>query len=127
MMRRAIRSVARVASLSETLTLTSTKSKFIPLRSLSSSSSVPSAVGPKAAELIKTEEKYAAHNYHPLPVVVSQSRGCKMVDADGKEYYDFLSAYSAVNQGHSHPAIANALINQLLDSALTSRAFYNDK
>ena len=72
------------------------------------------------------ENKYGAHNYHPLPVVLSRGEGVFVWDAEGKRYYDFLSAYSAVNQGHSHPKIVKALIDQASTLALTSRAFYND-
>lgn len=75
---------------------------------------------------IELENKYGAHNYHPLPVVLTKGEGVYVWDVDGKKYYDFLSAYSAVNQGHSHPKIVNALINQAQTLALTSRAFYND-
>src|SRR5690554_857205 len=77
-------------------------------------------------EAMDLENKYGAHNYHPLPVVLSKGEGVYMWDAEGKKYYDFLSAYSAVNQGHSHPKIINALIDQAKTLALTSRAFYND-
>lgn len=76
---------------------------------------------------IELEEKYGAHNYHPLPVVLSKGKGVFVWDVGGKKYYDFLSAYSAVNQGHCHPRIINALIAQARELTLTSRAFYNDK
>src|SRR4051812_30894995 len=72
------------------------------------------------------EEKYGAHNYHPLPVVLSKASGVHMWDVDGKQYYDFLSGYSAVNQGHCHPKIVAALIEQAQKLTLTSRAFHND-
>jgi ornithine--oxo-acid transaminase len=78
-------------------------------------------------EAILLEEKYGAHNYHPLPVVLSKGEGVFVWDLDGKRYYDSLSAYSAVNQGHCHPRIINALIEQAKELTLTSRAFYNDK
>ena len=78
-------------------------------------------------EAIALEDKYGAHNYHPLPVVLTKGKGVYIWDVDGKRYYDFLSAYSAVNQGHSHPKIVNALKEQAERLALTSRAFYNDK
>jgi ornithine--oxo-acid transaminase len=78
-------------------------------------------------EAIALEEKFGAHNYHPLPVVLSKGEGVFLWDVDGKRYYDFLSAYSAVNQGHCHPRIVNALIEQAKELTLTSRAFYNDK
>src|SRR5690606_29323478 len=77
-------------------------------------------------QAIDLENKYGAHNYHPLPVVLSRGEGVHVWDVDGKQYYDFLSAYSAVNQGHCHPKIVNALIDQSKTLALTSRAFYND-
>ena len=79
-----------------------------------------------AMELIQLEDKYGAHNYHPLPVVLSRGEGVHVWDVDGKKYYDFLSAYSAVNQGHCHPTIINAMIEQAKTLTLTSRAFYND-
>jgi ornithine--oxo-acid transaminase len=78
-------------------------------------------------EAIELEEKYGAHNYHPLPVVLARGEGVFLWDVEGKRYYDFLSAYSAVNQGHCHPRIINALIEQAKELTLTSRAFYNDK
>lgn len=77
-------------------------------------------------DLIKLEEKYGAHNYHPLPVVLAKGKGPFMWDVEGKQYYDFLSAYSAVNQGHCHPKIVQALYEQAQTLTLTSRAFYND-
>lgn len=76
---------------------------------------------------IELENQYGAHNYHPLPVVLERGEGVFVWDVEGKKYYDFLSAYSAVNQGHSHPRIVNALIEQAQTLALTSRAFYNSK
>lgn len=75
---------------------------------------------------IALEDQYGAHNYHPLPVVLSKGEGVYVWDVDGKKHYDFLSAYSAVNQGHCHPKITQALIDQAQTLALTSRAFYND-
>ncbi|MBF8964378.1 ornithine--oxo-acid transaminase [Pontibacter sp. FD36] len=78
-------------------------------------------------QAIETEEKYGAHNYHPLPVVLNKGEGVYLWDVEGKRYFDFLSAYSAVNQGHCHPRIINALIEQAQQLTLTSRAFYNDK
>ncbi|WP_335964638.1 ornithine--oxo-acid transaminase [Galbibacter sp. PAP.153] len=77
-------------------------------------------------DAIALENKYGAHNYHPLPVVLSKGEGVFMWDAEGKKYYDFLSAYSAVNQGHCHPRIINAMMEQAKTLTLTSRAFYND-
>lgn len=80
-----------------------------------------------SADYIALEHKYGAHNYHPLPVVLSTGKGAQVWDVDGKCYFDFLSAYSAVNQGHVHPRIISALSNQLQRLTLTSRAFYNDQ
>ena len=77
-------------------------------------------------QAIDLENKYGAHNYHPLPVVLSRGEGVYVWDVEGKKYYDFLSAYSAVNQGHCHPKIVGALIKQAQTLTLTSRAFYND-
>ncbi|OCK52380.1 ornithine--oxo-acid transaminase [Chryseobacterium sp. CBo1] len=74
---------------------------------------------------IDLEDQHGAHNYHPLPVVLDKGEGVFVWDVEGKKYYDFLSAYSAVNQGHSHPKIVDALVNQAKKLALTSRAFYN--
>jgi len=76
---------------------------------------------------IDLEDKHGAHNYHPLPVVLDRGEGVFVWDVEGKRYYDFLSAYSAVNQGHSHPKIVEALVEQAKKLALTSRAFYNSK
>ncbi|MCD9016838.1 ornithine--oxo-acid transaminase [Fulvivirgaceae bacterium QH1ED-6-2] len=78
-------------------------------------------------EAISLEDQYGAHNYHPLPVVLCRGEGVFVWDVEGKRYYDFLSAYSAVNQGHCHPRIIDALIRQAKELTLTSRAFYNDK
>ena len=77
--------------------------------------------------IIDQENKFGAHNYHPLPVVLSRGEGVLVWDVDGKQYYDFLSAYSAVNQGHCHPKIVGAMIAQAQTLTLTSRAFFNDK
>ena len=79
-----------------------------------------------AADYIALEEKYGAHNYHPLPVVLERGEGVFVWDVEGKKYFDFLSAYSAVNQGHCHPKIVKALCDQAHKLCLTSRAFYND-
>jgi len=76
---------------------------------------------------IDLEDKHGAHNYHPLPVVLEKGDGVYVWDVEGKQYYDFLSAYSAVNQGHCHPAIVNAMNEQAQTLTLTSRAFHNDK
>ncbi|MDP4257345.1 MAG: ornithine--oxo-acid transaminase [Bacteroidota bacterium] len=80
----------------------------------------------RSRQFLELEEKYGAHNYHPLPVVLSKGSGVFLWDVDGKRYYDFLSGYSAVNQGHCHPRIVAALVGQAKVLTLTSRAFYND-
>jgi ornithine--oxo-acid transaminase len=80
-----------------------------------------------SSELMALEDKYNAHNYHPLPVVLSRGEGVFVWDVEGKRYFDFLSAYSAVNQGHCHPRIVKALVDQASRLTLTSRAFYNDR
>ncbi|MDG1918526.1 MAG: ornithine--oxo-acid transaminase, partial [Schleiferiaceae bacterium] len=80
-----------------------------------------------SASLMALEEKYGAHNYHPLPVVLDKGEGVYVWDVEGKRYYDFLSAYSAVNQGHCHPKIVGAMVAQAQTLTLTSRAFYNSK
>jgi len=80
-----------------------------------------------SGELMHIEDKYGAHNYHPLPVVLSKGEGVHVWDVEGKKYFDFLSAYSAVNQGHCHPRIVKALKDQAEVLTLTSRAFYNDQ
>jgi ornithine--oxo-acid transaminase len=79
-----------------------------------------------STKAIELEEKYGAHNYHPLPVVLSRGEGVYLWDTEGKKYFDFLSSYSAVNQGHCHPKIIKALIDQATKLTLTSRAFYNN-
>mmetsp|Transcript_24591 Transcript_24591/g.34330 ORF Transcript_24591/g.34330 Transcript_24591/m.34330 type:complete len:437 (+) Transcript_24591:129-1439(+) len=79
-----------------------------------------------AARCMDLENHHGAHNYHPLPVVLSRGEGTKVYDVDGREYFDFLSAYSAVNQGHCHPKIIGALTEQASKLTLTSRAFFND-
>jgi ornithine--oxo-acid transaminase len=78
-------------------------------------------------QAIELEEKYGAHNYHPLPVVLSRGEGVYLWDVEGRQYYDFLSAYSAVNQGHCHPKIVGALVAQAQQLTLTSRAFHSDR
>jgi ornithine--oxo-acid transaminase len=78
-------------------------------------------------EAINLEDRYGAHNYHPLPVVLARGEGVHVWDVEGKKYYDFLSAYSSVNQGHCHPKIVNAMTEQAQTLTLTSRAFHNDK
>jgi len=77
-------------------------------------------------DAIALEDKHGAHNYHPLPVVLNKGEGVFVWDVEEKKYYDFLSAYSAVNQGHCHPKIVGAMVNQAQTLTLTSRAFYND-
>jgi ornithine--oxo-acid transaminase len=80
----------------------------------------------QSKDFIELEEKYGAHNYHPLPVVLAKGEGVYLWDVEGKQYFDFLSAYSAVNQGHCHPKIIDAMVEQAKTLTLTSRAFYND-
>ena len=80
-----------------------------------------------SAQAMQLEDKYGAHNYHPLPVVLTRGEGVYVWDVDGKRYYDFLSAYSALNQGHFHPKLIKAMVDQAQTLALTSRAFYNDQ
>ncbi len=79
-----------------------------------------------SSDLMELEDRYNAHNYHPLPVVLARGQGVYVWDVEGKRYYDFLSAYSAVNQGHCHPRIIAALVTQAQKLTLTSRAFYNN-
>jgi ornithine--oxo-acid transaminase len=81
----------------------------------------------RATELMELENKYGAHNYHPLPVVLEKGEGVFVWDVEGKKYFDFLSAYSAVNQGHCHPKIIDTLVQQASKLTLTSRAFYNSQ
>ena len=84
-------------------------------------------IGKMSSEMImEMEHEYGAHNYHPLPVVFSSAEGVYVWDPEGRKYMDFLSAYSAVNQGHAHPKIIQALTDQAGKLALSSRAFYND-
>jgi ornithine--oxo-acid transaminase len=96
--------------------------RFVPLNSETMIETITSS-----QDAILLEEKYGAHNYHPLPVVLARGEGVFLWDVEGKRYYDFLSAYSAVNQGHCHPRIIHALTEQAKELTLTSRAFYNDK
>ena len=86
-----------------------------------------SATQPASPYFIELEEQYGAHNYHPLPVVLSKGKGVFVWDVEGRKYFDFLSGYSAVNQGHCHPKIVEAFVEQAHTLTLTSRAFYNDK
>jgi ornithine--oxo-acid transaminase len=81
----------------------------------------------RSLPFIEQEDRFGAHNYHPLDVVCTQGRGIFLTDVEGREYMDFLAAYSAVNQGHNHPRIAEAMIAQIQQLALTSRAFRNDR
>jgi ornithine--oxo-acid transaminase len=85
-----------------------------------------STINSNAAKYLALEEQYGAHNYHPLPVVLERGEGVYLYDVDGKKYFDFLSGYSAVNQGHCHPAIIEALQKQASKLTLTSRAFHNN-
>src|SRR6266545_3825894 len=84
------------------------------------------SVSQRTAHYLQLEDQFGAHNYHPLPVVLEKGEGVFLWDVDGKCYYDFLSGYSAVNQGHCHPRIINRLIEQAKKLTLTSRAFYNN-
>jgi ornithine--oxo-acid transaminase len=85
-----------------------------------------SSCSDKTRYYLELEEKYAAHNYHPLPVVLSRGAGVFVWDVDGRKYYDFLSGYSALNQGHSHPKMLTALTEQAAQLTLTSRAFHSN-
>lgn len=91
--------------------------------------SVSSVMNPSltSQQAIELEDKFGAHNYHPIPVVIDRGEGAIVWDLEGKKYFDFLSAYSAVNQGHSHPRILNAMMEQAQKITLTSRAFYNSQ
>lgn len=88
---------------------------------------VKDAIGLSSKAAMELEDRYGAHNYHPVPVVLNRGEGVHVWDVEGKRYFDFLSAYSAVNQGHCHPRIVQAMIDQAKTLTLTSRAFYNDK
>lgn len=88
---------------------------------------ISSELATASQQFIELEDKHGAHNYHPLPVVLARGEGVYVWDVEGKKYYDFLSAYSAVNQGHCHPAIIGAMMEQAKTLTLTSRAFHNDK
>jgi ornithine--oxo-acid transaminase len=88
---------------------------------------VTTANSPLTSSLLEIEEQFGAHNYHPLPVVLSRGQGVYVWDVDGKKYFDFLSGYSALNQGHCHPKIIDSLIRQAQKLTLTSRAFHNDQ
>lgn len=84
------------------------------------------SLSPNAAKYLALEDQFGAHNYHPIPVVIEKGEGVYLYDVDGKKYYDFLSGYSAVNQGHCHPAIIKTLQEQAIKLTLTSRAFHNN-
>ena len=84
------------------------------------------SMSPLSQKFLEREERFSAHNYHPLPVVLTRGEGVYVWDVDNKRYYDFLSGYSAVNQGHCHPKIIQALIEQAQKLTLTSRAFHSD-
>lgn len=99
-----------------------TAASFRPTSELASSKYHSSTT----ASAIEAEHKYAAHNYHPLPIVFAKASGCSVWDPEGKHYLDFLSAYSAVNQGHCHPELVKALCEQASRLTLSSRAFHND-
>ncbi|KAK2163775.1 hypothetical protein LSH36_74g05011 [Paralvinella palmiformis] len=96
------------------------------LRTATTSTSAKITIGEQSREVFDREDKYGAHNYHPIPVALAKGEGTVVWDVEGKRYYDFLSAYSAVNQGHCHPRIINALKKQADILTLTSRAFYNN-
>jgi ornithine--oxo-acid transaminase len=87
---------------------------------------IPVTERTKTQEAIEREARFGAHNYHPIPVVIERGEGVYVWDVEGKKYYDFLSAYSALNQGHNHPRIVKALVEQVQTLSLTSRAFYNN-
>lgn len=88
---------------------------------------LPEGIPSSSQHLINLEYEYSAHNYHPIPIVFSQAKGSTIWDPEGKKYLDFLSAYSAVNQGHCHPKVLKALVEQAERLTLSSRAFYNDR
>lgn len=111
------RAVRRAVAANATKTVTGTAR---------SKSTAAAAQNDLAAPYIALEDKYGAHNYHPLPVVLNRGEGTKVFDVNGNEYFDFLSAYSAVNQGHCHPQIIGALTEQAQKLTLTSRAFHSD-
>ena len=87
---------------------------------------VINGVSTRSQQLLELEDRYGAHNYHPLPVVLTKGRGVYVWDVEDKRYYDFLSGYSAINQGHCHPRIIEVFIEQAQRLTLTSRAFHND-
>src|SRR5436190_11981330 len=89
--------------------------------------SSPTATSSRAEQLMQLENQYGAHNYHPLPVVLTRGEGVYLWDVDGKKYLDMMSAYSAVSHGHCHPKLVAALSTQAQRLAVASRAFYSDK
>src|SRR5690606_21724742 len=89
--------------------------------------STPIVNSSKAEQFLETENKFSAHNYHPLPVVLNKGKGVFVWDVEGKKYYDFLSGYSSINQGHGHPKILQTFLEQAQILTLTSRAFHNDQ
>ena len=111
--------VARIA-------LPRTGTRAMALAATASDTDELSHLSAKSRALIDLEHRHGAFNYHPMPVVLSRGKGVFVWDVDGKKYYDFLSAYSAVNQGHAHPRIVGALVEQAQKLSLTSRAFHND-
>lgn len=111
-----------VANTSTTAKSTANVSKAA---SIKSSYVVKNKIGEKSEKIFQREDKYGAHNYHPLPVAISKAKGVFMYDVEGNRYFDYLSAYSSVNQGHCHPKIIKALQDQAEQVTLTSRAFYN--
>lgn len=111
-------SLSRLSSAQRLLSNSSSSSKSALLLQVSRKLS--------SQDVFEREQKYSAHNYHPLEVALKRAEGVFMYDCEGKRYYDFLSAYSAVNQGHCHPRIYKAMIEQAKQLTLTSRAFYSD-
>ena len=109
-----------------TLASTSRQSAFRSLLASSSFGTDTSGLSPAAIHHVELEDKHGCHNYHPLPVVLARGNGIHVWDVDDVKYFDFLSAYSAVNQGHCHPKIIDALKQQAEVCTLTSRAFHND-
>ncbi len=103
-----------------------TKTSKKPTKAAASKAKAPVATQNTSKKLMAMEEKYGAHNYHPLPVVLQKGKGIYVWDVEGKKYFDFLSSYSAVNQGHCHPKIVKALKDQAGKLCLTSRAFYSE-
>lgn len=116
----------RAPSCARFLTLNAKDQQQVQPNSSSSSSNTSSPLNNKSEAIFEREHKHGAHNYHPLPVALSRGQGAFVWDVEGRRYYDFLSAYSAVNQGHCHPDIVRALQSQSERLTLSSRAFYND-